>query len=168
MADSRPSPGGVRRDRLNRSERWTVAIAAIAPVLLAAVVLVPVAVATSSSAGDVAVAAIVYGGLLGLAAGFVTMDRVQARQCPRCTTRNLSGATACEDCGYDLVRRPRYACSERHEVHVSPGMCACGRRLVELDVARGVGPEVRFMVRAGAWLLAFLVIVGLLLRWLPI
>ena len=168
MADSRPSPGGVRRDRLTSAERWTVAGAAVAPVVLAVIVLVPVAAATSSSAADVAVAAIVYGGLVGLATGFVAVDRLQARQCPRCTTRNLRRATACEDCGYDLVRRPRYLCSERHEVHLSPGLCACGRRLVEVEVARGVGPEVRFMLRAGLWLLAFLLVVGFLLQNLPL
>jgi hypothetical protein len=130
-------------------------------------VLAAVAAGTGASAGDVVVAACVYGGLLGLAAGFVAVDRLQARQCPRCTFRNLRRASACEDCGYDLVRRPRYACSERHAVHLAPGLCGCGRRVQELDVARGVGREVRFMLRAGLWLLAFLLIVGLLLRNLP-
>ncbi len=164
MADSRPSPVGVRRARLTSRERWLVAAAAVAPIALAVVVLTPVALVTSATAGDVVVAALVYGGLLGLAAGFVAVDRLQARQCPRCTTRNLRGATACEDCGYDLVRRPRYACSERHAVHLEPGLCECGRRLQELEVARGVGHEVRFMLRAGLWLLAFLVVIGVLLR----
>ena len=167
MADSRPSPVGVQRDRLTPRERRTVAAAAMAPVLLAVVVLIPVAMGTGASAGDVVVAALVYGGLLGLAAGFVAVDRLHARQCPRCTTRNLRRATACEDCGYDLVRRPRYACSEHHAVHLEPGLCDCGRRLQELEVARGVGREVRFMLRGGLWLLAFLVIIGLLLRSLP-
>lgn len=164
-----PSPSaGVTRDRLTSAERRTVALAAVVPVLLAAVVLTPIAAVTSSSMGDVVVASLVYGGLLGLASGFVAVDRMHARQCPRCATRNLRRATACEDCGYDLVRRPRYACSERHEVHLSPGLCDCGRRLQELEVARGVGPEVRFMLRAGLWLLVFLVVVGLLLRWVPV
>ena len=167
MADSRTSPSGVRRARLTSRERGVVMAAAVAPVLLAVVVLTPIALATSATAGDVVVAAIVYGGLLGLAAGFVAVDRLQARQCPRCTTRNLRRATACEDCGYDLVRRPRYTCSERHAIHLEPGLCDCGRRLQELEVARGVGNEVRFMVRAGFWLLAFLVVVGLLLSRLP-
>lgn len=168
MADSRPSPVRPRRRRLNRAERWTVAVAAVAPVILAAIVLTPIAIVTSASAGDVVVAAIVYGGLLGLAAGFVAVDRLQARQCPRCATRNLRRATACEECGYDLVRRPRYACSERHEIHLEPGLCDCGRRVQELEVARGIGPEVRFVLRAGLWLLAFLVVVGLLLRSVPV
>lgn len=167
MAEPGPAPVGVARDRLNRRERWVVAGASVAPVALAAVVLTPIAVATSASAGDVVVAAIVYGGLLGLAAGFVAFDRIQARQCPRCTTRNLPRATACEDCGYDLVRRPRYACSEGHATHLSPGLCDCGRRLQERPVARGIRREVGFMLRAGLWLLAFLVAVGLLLRFLP-
>lgn len=161
------SPARPRRARLTGRERWVVAGFAIAPVLVALVVLAVVAAGTEATAGDVVVAAIVYGGLLGLAAGFVAVDRLQARQCPRCTVRNLPRATACEDCGYDLVRRPRYACSERHAVYLAPGLCDCGRRVQELDVARGIGREVRFMLRAGLWLLAFLVIVGLLLRNLP-
>lgn len=168
MPESSSTSAGVTRDRLTSYEKRVVALAAAAPVVLAAVVLTPVAVMTSSSAGDVVVASLVYGGLLGLASGFVAVDRMHARQCPRCTTRNLRRATACEDCGYDLVRRPRYACSERHEAHVSPGLCDCGRRLQEIDVARGVGPEVRFMLRAGVWLLVFLVAVALLLQWIPV
>lgn len=161
------APARPRRDRLTRRERWAVAGLAAAPVLVALVVLAVVAAGTEATAGDVVVAALVYGGLLGLAAGFVAVDRLQARQCPRCTTRNLRRATACEDCGYDLVRRPRYACTERHQVYLAPGLCDCGRRVQELDVARGIGREVRFMLRAGLWLLAFLMIVGLLLRNLP-
>lgn len=150
--------------RLTSRERWVVAAAAVGPVVLSALVLTPVALVTSSSVLDVLVAAMVYGGLLGLAAGFVTVDRLQARRCPRCATRNLRRATACEDCAYDLVRRPRYACTERHAVQLGPGMCDCGRRVHELEVVRGVGPEVRFVLRAGAWLLGFLVVVGLLLQ----
>jgi ribosomal protein L40E len=168
VAEVGPPPVGAPRQPLTRRERWTVAAAALAPVGLAVVVLVPIAIATSASAGDVVVAAVVYGGLLGLASGFVAVDRLQARQCPRCGTRNPRRAGACEACGYDLVRRPRYACTERHEVHLAPGLCDCGRRLGELEVARGVGPEVRFMLRAGLWLLAFLVVVGLLLRSVPV
>ena len=160
------APAVSRRDRLTRSERWIVAAAAVAPVLVAVVVLVPIAIVTGATAGEVVVAALAYGGLLGLATGFVAVDRLQARQCPRCTTRNHRRARACEDCGYDLVRRPRYACSERHSVHVEPGLCACGRRLQELRVARGIGPEVGFILRAGAWLLAFLLAVGVALQYL--
>jgi hypothetical protein len=167
VAGTSPAAAGPRRDRLTSRERWLVVAAALAPIALAVVVLVPIAMGTNSTAGDVLVAAVVYGGLLGLASGFVAVDRIQARQCPRCTTRNLRRATACEDCGYDLVRRPRYTCSERHQAHLSPGMCDCGRRLHEVEVARGIGREVRFILRAGAWLLAFLVVVGLLLRNLP-
>lgn len=164
MPDPLATPAPAR-DRLNTRERWTVAAAALAPVGLAALVLTPIAVATSSSATDVVVAAAVYGGLLGLATGFVAVDRMHARQCPRCTTRNLRRASACEDCGYDLERRPRYACTERHAIRLSPGMCDCGRRVHELEVARGIGPEVRFMLRAGGWLLAFLLAVGLVLQF---
>lgn len=166
MTEIHSSATRRRRDSLTSRERWVVVGAALVPVVLAALVLTVIAAVTAASAGDVVVASLVYGGLLGLASGFVAVDRMQARQCPRCTSRNLRGATACEDCGYDLQRRPRYACSERHAIHLQPGMCDCGRRLQEQEVARGVGREVRFMLRAGGWLLAFLMLVGLALQFL--
>lgn len=166
VADSDPTPAPRRREPLSGHERRLVAAAGVAPVGLAVLVLVPFALLGSASGGDVALAALVYGGLLGLAAAFVAVDRLHARQCPRCATRNLRGATACEDCGYDLVRRPRYACEERHEVYLEPGLCDCGRRALELPVARGIGPEIRWMVRAGAWLFAFLVVVWAVLALL--
>lgn len=112
VANSDPTPAPRRRQSLSAAEWRVVVAAAAAPVLVALVVLLPFALLGSASGGDVAVAAVVYGGLLGLAAGFVAVDRLQARHCPRCATRNLRGATACEDCGYDMRRRPRYACED--------------------------------------------------------
>jgi hypothetical protein len=153
--------------RLTAHERRLVAMAAGAPILLAAIVLVPIALLTGASAGEVVAASLVYGGLVGLAAGFVTVDRMQARQCLRCRERTAGrGAERCTACGYDLVERPRYACDERHGVFLEPGLCACGRRLKPLPTTRGVGREVRFVLKLGAWLLAFLIGVGLLLQLL--
>jgi hypothetical protein len=159
-------PAIHRRDSLTPRERRWVAVAALAPIGVAAVVLVPIAIVTGSGPLDVTVAALVYGGLLGLATGFVAYDRVQARQCPLCSTRNIRGARVCEDCGYDLERRPRFACTERHAIHLEPGMCDCGRRLQQLAVARGVGPEVRMILRAGGWVVVLLVLVFVLLQFL--
>lgn len=163
MSES-PTPLPDRRGALTARERWLVASMAVAPVALALIVLAPVAAFGPATGGDVVAAAAVYGGLIGLAAGFVTVDRLHHRQCPRCHTRNGRGATGCEECAYDLVRRPRYACSERHRIFLDPGLCDCGRRVNELDIARGVGPEVRWILRAGLWFLAFLMIAGLLLQ----
>jgi hypothetical protein len=150
-------------DRLTGRERRIVAVSAGAPIVLAAVVLTPVAFLTGSTAGEVAGAALVYGGLLGLAAAFVAVDRLQARQCPRCHRRHLRSETACA-CGYDLRRRPRYACEQRHAVYLEEGLCECGRRLHLLPTARGVGREVVVVLKIGAGLLVFLLGVGVLLN----
>lgn len=151
---------------LTPAERWLVAGAALAPVAVAAVVLVPVAAGAGAGPGDVVVAAAVYGGLLGLAAGVVTFDRVQARQCPRCRRRSSRADDVCGACGYDLRRRPRWVCAERHRVHLEPGLCACGRRLAAVEPTPRPWREVRWTLLAGAWLLALLLAVGLALRLL--
>jgi hypothetical protein len=163
---SSPAPLPRRRAPFTPGERRRIALAAATPVVLGLVVLTPVAVFGSATALEVVTAAVVYGGLLGLAAAFVAVDRLQSRQCPRCTTRNERGATACVECAYDVVRRPRYACAERHQVYVGPGLCDCGRRLQEQTSARGVGPEIRWMLRTGGWILAFLMAAGVVLQFL--
>lgn len=155
-----------RREPLTSGERRRALLVGLAPIPLAALVLIPFAIANGAGIGDVLGAAIVYGGLLGLAAGFVYVDRVHARQCPRCGTRSRRGTEVCPTCAYDLVERPRYACEERHEMHLEPGLCGCGRRLQPLPVARGIGREVAVMLKIGGWLLAFLLGMGFLLQLL--
>jgi hypothetical protein len=147
-------------DRLTSDERRRVLYAALGPVLLAVLVLTPVALVTGATAGDVAGAAAVYGGLLGLAAAFVVVDRLQARQCPACHRRQPRGTRRC-DCGYDVATRPRYACERRHAIYLEDGICDCGAPLRRLETARGVGPQVVVTLRIGAYLLAFLVAAGL-------
>lgn len=161
-----PVPRRARRGPLQSRERLVVAVWAAVPIVVAALVLVPFAAGGRASAGDVVVAALVYGGLLALATGFVAHDRMQVRQCPRCTSRNERGVTTCASCGYDLEGRPRWRCAQRHEVTVEPGMCSCGRRLQQVGPPRGVGPQVTAVLKAGAWMLAFLVAVGLVLQWI--
>ncbi len=153
-----------RRQPLTVRERWLVALAAVVPVPLAALVLLPFALLGPADAADVVAAALVYGGLLGLAGAVVTVDRAHAWRCPRCGRRGERGTSVCAVCGYDLVERPRYACDERHELSLAPGQCPCGRRLQRLPAARGVGREILLMVAIGAGLLAFLVAVALVLR----
>jgi hypothetical protein len=152
-------------DRLTGRERRVVGLAALVPIALAAAVLTPVAVVTGAGAGEVAGASLVYGGLVGLAAAFVAVDRLQARQCPRCHRRAPRGEPTCA-CGYDLAERPRYACEHRHAVYLEPGSCACGRRMQRLQTARGVGPQVIVSLKIGGLLLGFLVVVGIALRLL--
>lgn len=168
MSESDSDAGGPRRVTrhapLTGRERRLVALAAIVPIGLAVVVLVPVAAVTGASGADVAGAAVVYGGLVGLAAGFVAVDRLQARQCPSCRRRVTRHDDRCDDCGYDLVARPRFACDERHGIYLEEGLCDCGRRLKRLPTARGVVREVAFVLKLGAWLLVFLFGVALLLQ----
>ncbi len=149
-------------DRLTSDERRRVVYAAVGPVLLAVLVLTPVAVLTGARAADVLVGAAVYGGLLGLAAAFVAVDRLQARQCPACHRRPPRGAGRC-DCGYDVAARPRYACEHRHAFYLEDGICDCGAPLRRLKTARGIGPQVVVALRIGGYLLAFLAVLGLLL-----
>jgi hypothetical protein len=154
---TRPAP-------LTAAERRTVAVAAIGPIIVAAAVLTPVGMWMDAGIADVIGAAIVYGGLLGLAGAFVAVDRLQSRQCPRCRTRNPRRTESCPWCGYDLQARPRYTCTERHGVFLEAGLCDCGRRLQVLPTARGVWPEVRMILRIGGGLLVFLVAVGLVIQ----
>ncbi|MDX1659044.1 MAG: hypothetical protein R3343_09510 [Nitriliruptorales bacterium] len=158
-------PTLLRREPLTADERRRAALVGLTPIGIALLVLLPVALLGSASVVEAVVAAAVYGGLLGLAAGFVYVDRVQARQCPRCRRRRVRGEQTCDRCGYDLEGEPRFACPERHDVYVEPGLCHCGRRLVALDPPRGIGGEITAMLKVGAWLLAFLVGVGLILQF---
>lgn len=158
-----PVPVSRAAPLTGRERRLTAAIA-LAPVLVATVVLTPIALIADAGLGEVVVAAIVYGGLLGLAAGFVAVDRLQARQCPRCRRRRPQGAEVCTVCGYDLEHRPRFTCEVRHGVYLDPGACACGRPLRPMRPVRGIGPEVAFVLRIGAGLLVFLMAVGLVLQ----
>jgi hypothetical protein len=156
---------GPQRSRLTRPERRRVLVAALAPVVLALVVLIPVGTVVGAGVGEIVAATIVYGGLLGLAAGFATVARLQARRCARCQRRTERGEHRCSGCGYDLLERPRYVCSEGHAIVLDDDeLCGCGRRVRQLPTARGVGREVRAMVRFGAWLLALLIGIGLVLR----
>lgn len=160
-----PEPYRPPPRRLTTGQRWRAAAAAFAPIGLVALTATPFAIVGAPTAGDVVVAALVYGGLLGLATGFLYVDRVYARQCPRCGEPE-AGTEACPTCGYDLHERPRFACSERHQLYLDAGVCHCGRRLQALPVARGVNREIVFMLKLGGWLLAFLLGVGLLLQQL--
>lgn len=161
-------PSRARRAApLGRREKATVAVAALAPIVATGVLLSPVALLTSIGVADVLSAAVVYGGLLGLAAAFVATDRLQARQCPRCHVRQPKGTEVCTSCAYDLVERPRYACSERHIAYLDEagdGRCECGRRVERLPTARGVGPQVVATLKVGGSLLAFLMAMGVLLN----
>jgi hypothetical protein len=88
----------------------------------------------------------IFGGLAALSAGVLAWELASLRVCPRCGYENTAGA-ACAACGYDVRGRPRFACSEGHQVAFEPGMCDCGRRLLALRPV----PVARHALRA-AWL----------------
>lgn len=167
MADQDTSPPRTIAPAapLDAGERRRVWLAALVPVPAVALLLAPFVVFGSASPSSVLGAALVYGSLLALAAGFVMVDRLQNRQCPACRERNDKGTASCGGCGYDLVERPRFACPERHRVHLDPGLCPCGRRLLRLEASGGIGREIAVILRIGAWMLAFLVGMGLLFRF---
>jgi hypothetical protein len=73
-----------------------------------------------------------FGGLAALTAGVLSWELAGSRVCPRCRREGPRGAAGCANCGYDLRTRRRFACSEGHVVAYEPGLCDCGRRLLEL------------------------------------
>ena len=170
QAELDPPVPARRAAPLSRRLKWWVAAWAVAPVLAILVILAPVALLTALTVVDVVASAVVYGGLLGLAAGFVATDRLQARQCPRCRTAHERRATGvCSRCGYDLEERPRYACAERHQAFLDDGgdgRCPCGRWLERLPTTRGVGPQVVATLKIGGFLLVFLLAMGVILNLL--
>ncbi len=164
MSEHEEASGASRHaDRLTGRERRWVAAAAVGPVVLAVLVLAPVAAVTGAAgAGEVVGASVVYGGLLGLAAAFVVVDRLRARQCPACRRRPARGQRRCR-CGYDLLHRPRYVCDQRHTIHFEAGVCGCGRELQALPTATGLASQVLVSLRAGGWLALFLVLAGVVI-----
>ena len=161
-----PATGGAApavAPSLTRSERrrtWQVGALAAGLVFVAILVL---ALTGRATLLDVALGTLVYGGLLGLAAGVVVHERLQAAHCPACDATGPLRRRTCGACGYDLAARPLYRCAERHRRYVEPGLCDCGRRLVRLERIRGLDREIRRTLWAGAWVAAFLLGVALLL-----
>ena len=88
----------------------------------------------------------IFGGLAALSSGVLAWELASLRICPRCGYENAAMAV-CAGCGYDVRERPRYACSEGHQVLYEPGMCECGRRLLALRPV----PVAKHAMRA-AWL----------------
>ncbi len=84
-----------------------------------------------------------FGGLAALTAGVVAWELSSLRACPHCGLENASRMHDCAACGYDLRARRRFACTEGHLAY-RPGLCDCGRRLLELRPI----PIGRHLVRA--------------------
>jgi hypothetical protein len=122
----------------------TAVLVALAVSALATTV---VTVTVGESVGDALLNFATFGGLAALTAGVLAWELARGRACPRCRHEQRRGAARCGHCGYDLSAGRRYACSEGHAVAYEPGMCDCGRRLLQLRPV----PVVRHLLRA-VWL----------------
>ena len=154
--------------RLGESQRpmavRSTAIAVSSALLLAALGSVAFTVAFDDSLTSGLMTFATFGGLAGLTAGVVAWELSSRRACPRCGTESPGPPRRCVACGYDLRARPRFACTEGHRVAYEPGLCDCGRRLLELrPVAVG-----RHLARA-LWLavgvFVLMLLVEALLTW---
>ena len=155
-----PGPTEPRHNGpLSGRERLTAVGIGLACIVGCGAFAAAIGVLTGRGMADVTWSAFVYGGLLAAAAVVVYVDRVYARQCPRCRARASQGDLRCPSCSYDVQSRPRVACSEGHGPYLEPGLCPCGRRLRPLERPRGVRPQVMATLGLGAGLLVFLVAV---------
>jgi hypothetical protein len=121
----RSSPG--RWPAALRSTLTAVAVALVASAFASALFTV----ALHDTVGSGLVTFAIFGGLAALSAGVLAWELASLRVCPRCGFEN-SALALCAGCGYDVRERPRFACSEGHQVAYEPGMCDCGRRLLPL------------------------------------
>jgi hypothetical protein len=140
-----------------RSTLLAVGVALVASALGSALFTM----ALHDTVGSGLVTFVIFGGLAALSAGVLAWELASLRVCPRCGHENPGLTAACAGCGYDVRARPRFACSEGHQVAFEPGLCDCGRRLLPLRPV----PVARHALRA-AWLaLGFflLVLVGAVL-----
>jgi hypothetical protein len=119
-------------------------------------------VALHDSAASGLVTFVMFGGLAGLAAGFLAWEVASNRVCPRCAREQAAAAPVCAACGYDLRARPRFVCSEGHRPAFEPGLCDCGRRLVPLAPAP-IGTHLLRTVWVAVGFFVAVVLVGLVL-----
>jgi hypothetical protein len=106
--------------------------AVVAVLVVSGLATAVLTVGLDESLGDGLLNFATFGGLAALTAGVLAWELASSRACPRCRHEQPRGAIRCADCGYDLHARRRYACSEGHAVAYEPGMCECGRRLLQL------------------------------------
>lgn len=102
----------------------------------------------------------IFGGLGALTAGVLAWELASNRFCPRCQ-RESPRQRYCATCGYDLHERPRYACTEGHQVMYEPGLCDCGRRALALRPAPVFGHAITSVV-IGVALFAALAVAAML------
>lgn len=141
----------------------STAVAVSCALVFAALGSVAFTVAFNDSLASGLVTFAMFGGLAALAAGVVAWELSSRRSCPRCGIESPVPRT-CVACGYDLRSRPRYACTEGHRVAYEPGLCDCGRRLLELRPV----PTGRHVARA-FWLalgvFGLMLLIDALLTW---
>src|SRR5690606_11837727 len=107
-------------------------VAVVVALVVSAVATTVFTLSLGEPLGDGVLNLLTFGGLAALTAGVLAWELATSRECPRCRREQARGAVLCDGCGYDLRTRKRYACSEGHAVAYEPGLCDCGRRLLEL------------------------------------
>jgi hypothetical protein len=121
-----------RQERARSGAIRTTLTAVLVALAVSALATTVFTVSLGESLGDGLLNFATFGGLAALTAGVLAWELAASRACPRCRHEQRRGAARCTDCGYDLSARRRYACSEGHAVAYEPGMCDCGRRLLQL------------------------------------
>jgi len=158
----------VKLFRLSQSQRpvavRSTAVAVCSALVLAALGSVALTVMFDDSLASGLATFAMFGGLASLTAGVVAWELCSRRACPRCGVESRAATRTCVACGYDLRTRPRFACTEGHRVAYEPGLCDCGRRLLELRPA----PMGRHLARA-LWLalgfFGLMLLIDALLTW---
>jgi hypothetical protein len=158
----------VKLFRLTESQRplavRSTAIAVCSALTLAALGSVAFTVALDDSLASGLITFAMFGGLASLTAGVVAWELSSRRACPRCGIESPGPPRMCVACGYDLRTRPRFACTEGHRVAYEPGLCDCGRRLLELrPVAMGRHVARVFWLALGVF--GLMLLIDALLTW---
>jgi hypothetical protein len=154
--------------RLSESQRplavRSTAVAVCSALVLAALGSVAFTLAVDDSVASGLMNFAMFGGLAALTAGVVAWELSSRRSCPRCGIENSAPPRTCAACGYDLRTRPRFACTEGHRVAYEPGLCDCGRRLLELRPV-AIGRHVARVFWLALGLFGLMLLIDAVLTW---
>jgi hypothetical protein len=158
----------VKLFRLSESQRplavRSTAVAVCSALVLAALGSVAFTIVFDDSLASGLVTFAMFGGLAAMTAGVIAWELSSRRACPRCGIENPPPPRTCAACGYDLRIRPRFACTEGHRVAYEPGLCDCGRRLLELR-PMPIGRHVARAFWLALGIFGLMLLIAALLTW---